>query len=334
MRALVPALSLVLLVAPVARGEWIEEPAAPVLTHVESTFEGGTDGWTSSDGDAALRATDGHLEARDVTNAWLWLTAPAAYHGDWRRLSRVTLVIRGDDAVLTESVQLYLGSPHGSARFTFPVEVVVPGTWRTLGAPLDAAQWDVKGDWDALLSQVEKFQVRLDLHRGTDETEVEALDLVRVSGGPRSAFSAGLEGWTATDDATLAVGGGHLQVTDTAEGWVWLVAPESFRGDWREHQRLVLHVRAPEGVPLVCPVMVELRGGGVWARHAFPLDAVAPGAWRTLSVPLAESAWSVAGDWSTLLANVEDLRIRVDLTSEWGGDREVVGVDEVHLTRE
>ena len=325
-------LCLVLLLTPLAWGDTDEMPFVPVLTHVESTFDAGPEGWTSSDGEASLAVVDGHLEARDITNAWLWLTAPSAFHGDWRRLGRVTLVVRGDDAVLTESVRIHLGSPHGSASFTFPREAVVPGTWRTLGVPLDAAQWEVAGDWDAILATVDSFQVRLDLHRGTDETEVEALDLIRVSGTAASTFSSGLEDWTATDDATLDATAGHLTVTDTAKGWVWLVAPWQLRGDWREHKRLSFDIRATSEADVVYPVVVELRGGETLARYVFPVDAVAAGEWRTLSVPLEEALWTVAGDWSTLLANVADLRIRLDLTSAWGGDAEANGFDNCRLT--
>ena len=54
------------------------------------------------------------------------------------------------------------------------------------------------------------------------------------------------------------------------------------------------------------------------------------GSWNTVRAVLDPAAWVLAGDWAGLVENVEDVRIRLDLTSAYHGD-EVVLIDDVRL---
>jgi hypothetical protein len=296
----------------------------------ESTFDDGPQGWTSSDGPHALEVRWGALVVKDVTEDWHWLEAPSRYRGDWRAVSAIHLRIRAADGSSgSHPAVLAIAGPAGEATHALHGRFLRAGEWRTVRVPMDAALWDVSGTWSALLASVTSFRIRLDLDGRTDGMEVNLLDDVRLVVPPASAFADGTDGWRA-EGGTLAVEGGALRVTDTDAGWCWVRAPRSFRGDWHGYRELSFRVRPTAGPRLTQSLRVQIEGGGAVAIHAVAADALAPDAWTQVHVPLEPGRWAVGGDWGSLLRDVRDLWIRVDLTSAHASD-EVTALDDVAL---
>jgi hypothetical protein len=150
---------------------------------------------------------------------------------------------------------------------------------------------------------------------------------------PRVAtFDASTDGWTSSEDQPPAwEAPGVLVLVDDAPGWYRAIAPAGFHGDWRAASRVDLRVRADDG-GVVYPLRLELTGAGRTLVHAFALDALAAGAWRSLGVDLVPAAWRVdagedaegdpvdAATFAAVLADVEGFAIRVDLNDAFTGD--------------
>ena len=144
---------------------------------IASTFDDGLDGWTSNDGAVALANAGGYLSATDQSNGWHWLAAPRKFHGDWSIYGAVSLDVLGDvrnPSVYGVGLEISYGS--NIATYEFPVDAVVSGQWPVLKTPLDAANWNVDGDWDQLIRSVSGFRIRIDLNNNSSGEKMQGLD--------------------------------------------------------------------------------------------------------------------------------------------------------------
>ena len=155
-----------------------------------------------------------------------------------------------------------------------------------------------------------------------------------------SAFDASTEGWTSSEpEAPTWQAPGVLVLVDAGGGWYHAIAPAKFHGDWTGAETVRLRVRADAG-GVVYPLRLVVAGAGATLVHQFPLSALEPGDWRTLSAPLVAGAWTVfaghetdgpevdAATFADVLAAVEDFRVRVDLNDGYTGD-EINVLDDV-----
>lgn len=157
-----------------------------------------------------------------------------------------------------------------------------------------------------------------------------------------ATFDADTEGWTTAEaDAPTWQAPGYLRVVDAGIGWQYAVAPAAFAGDWTGAETISFAVLSDPG-PLVYPVRVTVSGVDHTLYVEFPLGELVPGDWATLTASLTAGEWrhfdgdDVAGPVATqaeldaTLAEVVDLRIRLDTTDKFTGD-EANGLDDVRV---
>lgn len=155
-----------------------------------------------------------------------------------------------------------------------------------------------------------------------------------------ATFDADAEGWTSAEpEAPTWQAPGYLQVVDFGGDWQYAVAPAKFLGDWTGAGAVSFDVLADPGL-VVYPVRVMITGGGHVLYVEFPVGDLVPGDWVTLSAPLTAPEWrhfdgessegvvATQTELDEALADVTDLRIRLDTTDKSGGD-EVNGLDDV-----
>jgi hypothetical protein len=162
-------------------------------------------------------------------------------------------------------------------------------------------------------------------------------------------FSTGPEGWisvshtnqnpplpaggiTATDPSPQ-VANGFLRVQDLNNDWQWIKAPAAFLGDWQKFASIKLGLVTDEAATIY-PIVLFISGTSAGTTHSatfqFPL-AGTPGSSRLdLTAPLQASQWTLrSGSWSSLIADVQEFWIRLDLNS--GVPQELDLVDYVRL---
>lgn len=157
-----------------------------------------------------------------------------------------------------------------------------------------------------------------------------------------STFDVDLEGWTSEQlDAPTWAQPGHLLIVDADDDWNYAVAPAKFHGDWTGARSLALRVLADAGA-VAYPVRVVVRGPQHTLYWEFDTSELTSGAWSTLEAPLVVGGWRhLAGEGtqgqaatqpelSATLADVRDLRVRLDLTSKSAAD-ELNGLDDVSV---
>lgn len=155
-----------------------------------------------------------------------------------------------------------------------------------------------------------------------------------------ATFDQDTEGWTSTEPASPAwEAPGHLVVVDDGSSWQYAVAPAAFVGDWTGAEAIRFRVMADEG-PMQFPLRVVVTGSAHALYVEYPLDALTPGGWVMLSAPFAEGTWrrfvdedsegalATQAEIDEAIANVADLRIRLDLNDKFTGD-EVNRLDDV-----
>lgn len=169
-----------------------------------------------------------------------------------------------------------------------------------------------------------------------------------VAGGAiaTSTFDSDLDGWTLAGNPSLshqATGGnpgGFALYNDTGGplGDGWLVAPSAYLGDWTDL----------EGVGSLSwdhRMLVTMWGADILTGQAtisgpagsafFDSGLSFAGQWQTFVAPISASSWQITGGtWNGLLANVTDLRLRLDATRDEGLPGEADGMDSVALVPE
>lgn len=155
-----------------------------------------------------------------------------------------------------------------------------------------------------------------------------------------STFETAHDDWTTTEaDAPQWQAPGHIIVVDAGADWQYAVAPAKFHGDWREAQAVRFAVLADPG-PLVYPVRVMITGVDFMLYREFALNELASGQWVAFAAPLVAGEWqhfdgddtqglpATQTELDATLAEVVDLRVRLDTTPKSDGD-ESNGLDDV-----
>ena len=156
-----------------------------------------------------------------------------------------------------------------------------------------------------------------------------------------STFDADEEGWTSVPASVnfAAAGGnpgGYLHHVDASATSTYIIAPSQFLGDWSSGNSLGSvgfdHKIFSLGsvVNGFLPYEIRIAGSGDQATW-FGATPAGTTDWLSLTAPLNEAAWSVTGNWSDLLLNVTDLRIRIELVDNGAGSGDSAGVDNVRL---
>ena len=162
-----------------------------------------------------------------------------------------------------------------------------------------------------------------------------------------STFDASLEGWTVASglpDLSWSPTGGNpdgfaLWNEPGDAGAQSLRAPSSFIGDWlSQYNGGTLtydhKIIAAGGIQSFSPYRVDISGPG---GAAFWEGTTPNGLtdWVPISVPISESSWTVSsGTWTSLLANISTLDIRIELVGNNVFQSEFAGIDNVRLVPE
>lgn len=143
-----------------------------------------------------------------------------------------------------------------------------------------------------------------------------------------STFDTDADGWLPADDACMITyAGGHIAVQDLTSGWTWIVADESYAGDWTNCGPVSFAVLSSTDSSLSYPAQLEMAGPAGSALYTFDVGAPVPGVWTTLFAPLTESDWELSGVWDDIIADVTVFQIRLDLTG--GVEEELTLVDDI-----
>lgn len=155
-----------------------------------------------------------------------------------------------------------------------------------------------------------------------------------------STFETDVEGWVSVElDAPVWQAPGYILITDNGADWQYAVAPPKFHGDWSGAASLRFKLLADPAL-VEFPIRVIVEGAEHSLYVEYELDEIVPGAWVELNAPLAAGPWrhvvseQVEGPVATqpeideALADVSDLRIRLDVNNKFEGD-EANGLDDV-----
>lgn len=159
-----------------------------------------------------------------------------------------------------------------------------------------------------------------------------------------STFDVDADGWTcsiASDCSWSPAGGnpgGYLHFDDQTEGETFAVAPAKFLSDWSAFdengsisfdQSIFVF-----GTGSANPYTIRISGPGgsaEWTGHT-PAGATP---WTTIVAPISEGAWNLeSGAWASLLADVTDLRIRIEMVPNIGGPQDSGGLENINLVPE
>jgi hypothetical protein len=158
------------------------------------------------------------------------------------------------------------------------------------------------------------------------------------------AFSKGFEGWSSPDsnvtwEPTDGNPGGYIKKDDNGSTTVddeWLYAPNAILGNWSAYDLIGTisfehRIFSTGDVGSFIPYQLFIAGpsgNATWSGNT-PSGATN---WVYQSAILNQSNWSVTGDWNSLLANVTDFRVRIEVVSNSSNMGEIVGLDNIRLT--
>jgi len=155
-----------------------------------------------------------------------------------------------------------------------------------------------------------------------------------------STFESGLEGWTLDnpDLGTIDAVDGEVRFTESDPLGVgqFIVAPSKFLGDWSQLNGVGVvaydHKIIDPGVGNEINGFFEAQLSGPGGFASRRLDTISQvGHLTTESLGLVQSLWDVTGDWSALLADVTDFRIRIESISNSGDLVDVEAIDNVRV---
>jgi hypothetical protein len=145
----------------------------------------------------------------------------------------------------------------------------------------------------------------------------------------QSTFDADAEGWTASGAifSHSASGGnpdGHIQLSESGGGntQYHAIAPTAFHGDLSDYDlgnlsfdAIILSQRGPNTLGFG---IVSISGGGIHVSRDFAPD-IARTSWTTYLRPMTAASWGLQqAEWETLLSDVTDIRIRLDVAANSG----------------
>ena len=166
---------------------------------------------------------------------------------------------------------------------------------------------------------------------------------VNLAHAQQSTFETGLEGWTHIGSGLLEHDnrdggnpGGYARFEDAPGpgGDGWLIAPARFLGDWTRLDNigeLSWDHRVVSAGDVGNYVFAQAYIAGPGGSAMYTSSQLLGHGWRSYSAPITRSAWVVSGDWSALLHNVTELRIRIEGVHNNGPQLDIDGIDNVGL---
>ncbi len=326
------------------------------MSQVISDFEGGTtDGWTS-EGDGVYYWESGTGNPGgcmrvddDATGNWNRAFAPLKFLGDWSMAD-------ANDTLKAEIFLHRMATTYAANNFVFRISgpggqatailspTPVTDVWTTYKVSLSQADWQLdNGSWSALLQHVHTLIVTMEYISGD---EYNRLDNVSISFTPVllpvvpvicSGFEEGtFDGWyftgtgTSTNQSSGGSPGRYISVANgSSTGYAF--APSKFLGDWtaldNHAAEICFDLRVTTtGTLLANDAFLRISGPGGAAKIAMSSNLQeAFGLWHTFAYPVEASAWTMeSGTWSTLLAQVTELRMCL----EFSASTETVGLDD------
>lgn len=157
-----------------------------------------------------------------------------------------------------------------------------------------------------------------------------------------STFDSGLDGWEPTapsETSWVATGGnpgGYVRVNDNSGSSGQITAPQRFLGDWSlldgsgsitfDHQLF-----STGAIDRIVDYEINISGTGGSAKWTSPGPSDATD-WLSFTALIDESSWDVTGSWSSLIASVTELRIRIEMVDNgFSSNRDMAGVDNISL---
>ena len=157
----------------------------------ETRFDSGLEGWTKEgDGTVTWQSSggnpDGYLRAVDPAQGPdTRAIAPAEFLGDWSHfdgtgyLSADLKIISGSQAGIHTGPRFIISGPGGEAVKMWQEADAPYGYWDTFSVDIMESEWDVtSGTWDALLSDVTGFRVKMEFITGVETTGLDNVMLV------------------------------------------------------------------------------------------------------------------------------------------------------------
>ncbi len=315
--------------------------AAPAAAQVSTTFDADLEGWIVSGDNVVLwNGADGNpggcLEVQDAAaGPWSIATAPAGYLGDWSGMTSA-------DSLSYDAIHLPAAGQNGNPPYLFEIEG--PGgrarysqsgfpadTWNHFAVPIEESAWNVvSGTWADLVVNVLELRVAVEMISGD---EVVRVDNIVLSQSPGDVFydcvvqdfELNLLGWTGESTNLAIVSndgdlGDYLRALENGAA-SRTVLPSWYGGDWSGFDgagsigfSLTFLNEPNPGQEL----RLDLSGPGGAAHVAVSTDGFVPlqRTWTVLSWPIDSGTWTVdSGTWAGLLADVQEIAISVDATS-------------------
>jgi hypothetical protein len=158
-----------------------------------STFENDADGWLAVSGESSIvHQAQGYITVTDTGSDWAYIIAPNQFHGDWSNFAQLNMEIRVGTNQLPIRVELTGGQDDLVIYYEFPTSAPVVGQWTALFAPLNPNEWRVftsqtgtgalvtPTQWNQVTSEVNDFQIRLDLENGILGNDSHDIRLISV----------------------------------------------------------------------------------------------------------------------------------------------------------
>jgi len=163
-----------------------------------------------------------------------------------------------------------------------------------------------------------------------------------------STFDASNDGWNISgSDVGVytweSAGGnpdGYIRYDVTQDGaGGWISAPSQFLGNWSnldgvgtlsyDHQ--IFNLGAAVFLVNVGAIIVGADGSS--AQQIITLDPPVVGSWETFSMSILEADWVITtGNWSSLLANVSSLSLKIEAVGNNDQPGDIDGIDNVFLS--
>jgi len=162
-----------------------------------------------------------------------------------------------------------------------------------------------------------------------------------------STFDTDMDGWSLdagdvgvfTWESTGGNPDGYIRYDVTQDGAGGRVfAPSKFLGDWSNldgvgtlsFDHKIFDIGAD---PFAASVAAEFEGAdGSLAQRFFAVNPIVETDWTTFSIDITESEWFVTGTWSSLLANVTELRFKIEAVGNNAQPGDIDGMDNIILS--
>lgn len=163
------------------------------------------------------------------------------------------------------------------------------------------------------------------------------LPMAPITADVVSDFDSSLDGWTGGDISHSSTGGnpdGYARFTDPDSFNSSVFAPSKFLGSWNNFASISFDHRVFEATNVNDTAFYEVEITGptssaIWISTSKPEGPDYTTPWVSHTVLIQESEWNVTGDWSNLISDVTQLRIKIELIIDSGTDIE--GIDNVRL---